>query len=401
MQDHYTLIIPTFNRPEELSRLVRFLLRQGVSFPVLVLDSSAAQARACNRELIEGASSWFEHVEYDEQTHPFDKFRDGVHRVRTSTCQLCADDDVVLVDGVAQCVDRLESDPCLAAAQGLCFMFMEMDGRVMEIPRLLYFARDNTGADPLRRLGHLFRQYQALTYSVYRTEVLAHVFDRVRDVDSLLARELLSGALTVTRGAVARLQVFSNGRGLTPSTPYRHWHPLEWLIRSPQDLFAEYRRYRSILIDELVQSDGIALEEAEIGRRVDLIHMLYLARHMPTGTLDFAVERMLAGDDFDAIWASHEIHGPLQRAAEVADRRLEESLGRHARTLAWEVGRRVKRRVVPPGCRVRNPLLRSMRSPVREYRLHPEFFDRAPASREPIQNRELQNLLNCMDLFGT
>ncbi len=402
MPDHrYTLIIPTYNRPQELELLVQFLQRQGADFPVVVLDSSAPAERSRNRSLLEGAGSNFAYEEYEESTHPFDKFRDGLRHVRTPFCQFCADDDLILVDGVRRCVDRLAHDDGLVAAHGLCFVFQDQGGKVMEIPRLLYYTPDNLHPDPVVRLRDLFRHYQALFYAVYRREVLEHIFTRALEVQSLLARELLSGALTVVQGGVARIQAFSHGRGTTPSNPYRHWHPFELLIRSPESLFEEYIPYRDILVDDLSRKLGLPSADTDLKRRVDLIHMLYLARHMPEGTLDFAVERVLAGDDFETIWSSDEILVPLQRAAEISDPRLTPSLRHRLRSLMWDSGRYVKRRFVGPGRRVRNPLLRAVRSPVREYRLHPEFFDASPASREPIARSELQRLVNCMDMFGS
>ena len=60
MPDHrYTLIIPTYNRPQELELLVQFLRRQGADFPVIVLDSSAPAERSRNRSLLESAGSNF------------------------------------------------------------------------------------------------------------------------------------------------------------------------------------------------------------------------------------------------------------------------------------------------------------------------------------------------------
>ena len=52
-----------------------------------------------------------EYAEFPSETHPFDKFREGVHKVTTEFCALCADDDLVLLDGVQRCLDALRSNP--------------------------------------------------------------------------------------------------------------------------------------------------------------------------------------------------------------------------------------------------------------------------------------------------
>jgi glycosyltransferase domain-containing protein len=95
MQD-FTLVIPTYNRPKLLEALLTYLGAQPQRCRVLVLDSSQPQPRAANRKIVELANLKLDYAEFPSEMHPFDKFREGVHKVTTEFCALCADDDLVL-----------------------------------------------------------------------------------------------------------------------------------------------------------------------------------------------------------------------------------------------------------------------------------------------------------------
>jgi glycosyltransferase domain-containing protein len=99
MQD-FTLVIPTYNRPKQLRALLSYLSTRALQSRVLVLESSEAKPRVANRKIIEQAKLKLDYAEFASETHPFDKFREGVHKVTTQFCALCADDDLIVPDGV-------------------------------------------------------------------------------------------------------------------------------------------------------------------------------------------------------------------------------------------------------------------------------------------------------------
>ena len=251
----YTLIIPTFNRDDSLSRLLKYLEAQNFPYPIHVLDSSVEEIRETNRELIESVQLECRQVVFSEDTHPFDKFRDGVAEVETELCGLCADDDVILVDGLRESIEFLLANPDYSVAHGYYFQFL-YEPKEIFVSTITYYTPSYTNDEPLERLQALMRHYQALTYGTYRSEVLLKVFDNVRPVTSILGRELLSSALAAVYGKVARLPNLFYGRSLGPSASYSCWHPLEWVINDPTDLFSSYKLYRDILLSQTLTSRG-------------------------------------------------------------------------------------------------------------------------------------------------
>lgn len=311
----YTLVIPTYNRPEALARLLRHLAAHEVRFPVRILDSSRPEVRATNAALVAGLDLACIHTEYPEEMHPFDKFREGIHSVETPFCGLCADDDLLLVDGLRASIEFLQANPDYSVAHGCYFQFSHTPGQFL-ITTITYEAPDYAMEEPLRRLQALMRHYQALTYGTYRTHTLARIFDAVRPVTSILAREMLSSALAVVHGKVARLPVLSHGRNLDPSSGYVNWHPLEWAIRDPVGLFAEYRLYRRLLLQEVLTLAGEGQDAVQAGRLVDLIHLQYLVRHAPDEVFDHIIQETFADLDPAEIFASMPVTMALQRAAD-------------------------------------------------------------------------------------
>ena len=314
MRDDYTLVVPTYNRSNDLAVLLAYLQAQQADFRILVLDSSKKSELTKNRKAAKAVSLNIEHHEFDLRTRPFDKFRAGVEMVETPYCSLCADDDIPLPRGLNTSVELLKAKRDLAVAHGYYFQFARHPNS-MNLASITYYTPDISDDEPVARVHTLMRHYQALTYGVYRTEVLQHIFDAVRPVTSLLGRELLSSALAVVRGKIARVNGFYMGRNLGPSSGHVHWHPLEWSIESPEGLFAEFARYREILAREVLSMSDNDRTEEDVTRLLDLIHLHYYVRHAPEESLDYSVEAVLEGRCPDEIFAAPEVTYPLIEAA--------------------------------------------------------------------------------------
>lgn len=402
MPDDYTLVIPTYNRSSLLAALLRFLVAEGADFPILVLDSSSPEHRERNRALAAQTSLKLEYFEYDEATHPFDKFRDGIHRIQTPLGGLCADDDLVLVDGVRRCVRHLSERPDVCVAHGYYFTFLDQGAAGFDLTTMLYFTPGIDHDDPLWRLRILLRNYQALTYGVYRTPVLQAVFDGIQAVGSLLARELLSGALSVVQGKIARLKCFYGGRSQGPAEWHTHWHPLEWLIRNPREFCEEYGRYRDILLRALADLPTNKFSPEETERIVDLIHVFYVIDHAPRDTHDFILDHVMAGVPFENFWPHPAIQYPLLREHYAAPRfgvaagstRLARSVNRAFTTAANGLTRLKslgERGTMWP---------KTASTPKRIYRMHKSFLNFEPKELVISGTEEIAALLASLDHYG-
>lgn len=319
----FTLIIPTFNRPLVLAQLLNYLARQKATFPVLVLDSSGDDAKAANAALIGGGSLRLDVrlLSFDSSITPFEKFWRGSEAVETAFCSFCADDDVVMLDAIPLLVGHLNAHADVSAAHGLYFTFYATDH--IGITSIVYAGASFAGATSLVRFTELFRRYEAVTYAVYRTGVMRHALKAVLPIESMLARELLGSALTVIAGKVARLPILYYGRSLHPSWPYENWHPIDFLISSPQALFDDYARYRPVLVEALTKDTRRRHAPANMLKVVDLTHLRYMADYVNPVVMDFVIEEVLAGtpkaEIMKGVWPRLTAGPPVPKRASIGD----------------------------------------------------------------------------------
>jgi glycosyltransferase domain-containing protein len=307
----YTLIIPTYNRPTHLLRLLRYIFSFKSSFRILILDSSNADVQECNSSTLSHQMGKVEHIRFDSSIDVVSKFEHGIAMVKTPYCSFCADDDIVFVDSVMACIKFLETNPDYAAAHGYYFNFQF--GEMVVISSVVYWRNALTADVPLMRLVALMKNYDAVFYATYRTEVLRSIFSLVRRVDTVLCRELILGAATVLNGKVYRHPQFYYGRSTDASHPWESWHPHEILAKSPEILLNDYVRYREALLEYLQPINGEPLSQQL--RVFDLAHLRYFQDYLAPEILDFIIDRSLAGENGDsitrAIWARWVQNPPL------------------------------------------------------------------------------------------
>lgn len=292
LAEQFTLIVPTYNRPADLARLLTYLARLGADFPVLVLDSSGPAAQQANRDAAGKSGLDVRYETFDDAVSPWEKFWRGSELVRTPYCSLCADDDVVLPESLPPLVQHLETHPDFSLAHGWYFTFYS--NAHIGITSSVYRGASLNQDDPVARLHALFRNYEAVTYGVYRTPVMQSVLRDVQSINSLLGRELLGGALAVAMGKAARLPIFYYGRSLAPSQSYQHWHPLDFLISAPDGLYRDYAAYREILKNCLKSIYYIKYPDTELLTLIDLVHFRYLSDYVKPRIMDYLTEQVMA-----------------------------------------------------------------------------------------------------------
>lgn len=295
----FTLLIPTYNRPVDLARLLGLLDRHRVSFRILVLDSSGESVRAENLRTVERLGIRVEVRAFDAGIPPFEKFALGAALVQTEYAAMCADDDLVLPGALPQIVQFLDRSPDHAVAHGWYFSFDY--GASFDVPGVTYCGESLEMDHPLHRLHECLRRYEALTYGVFRAQVLQDALSASNSVSSMMAKELVGGAIAAISGKVARLPVFYYGRSLAPSQSYVNWVPVHFLARSPADLFAAYREYRPLILDALDRAGLPDARAADTGDLVDLIHLRYLADYAKSTVIDDLIAGRFAGGDPNAI----------------------------------------------------------------------------------------------------
>jgi glycosyltransferase domain-containing protein len=298
-RDKYTLVIPTYNRSGQLLRLLQYLKRERADFPIVVLDSSEPEAFSSNQAKVAALSLGVRHLQYDPATDPYVKIREGLRNVATPYCSVCADDDILFVPGVRQCVTQLDRRPDAAVSHGWYFNFIEQG--TFDLSYVMYRGTSIDDPQPLSRLRALFAAYEALFYGVFRTEVASRAYRDVDKVGTVLGKELVTGAIAAISGKALRLPCIYYGRNTADSLPYSAWHPQQILAYEPELLFAQFPAFRKLLLEALRDLEP-GFDPANAAKSIDLIFLRYLAPFLRHDMLDLMLDMSMRGEESATIY---------------------------------------------------------------------------------------------------
>jgi glycosyltransferase domain-containing protein len=277
----YTLVVPTLNRSDLLTRLVGYFDALRVAFPIVVLDSSEPGQRAANAAAVAAASIEIAHVPLDGSISFYEKIARGTEAVTTPYVSFCADDDVVLPAAIEEALAFLRSHRDYHVAQGYFFGFRETD-RAMAVESVLYATPSIEHGSARDRLYAMVRYYQPVFYGVTRTDVWRRAQARLDAVEGFLFKELLQACETAIFGKIARIPRLHGGRRL--ENPYADLdnpsnvtgHAVRWCLAEPGRFFTSYAAYRAVVVEAL----GAAREPSgpcgTLERELDLLHLRFL-----------------------------------------------------------------------------------------------------------------------------
>jgi glycosyltransferase domain-containing protein len=303
--DRITILVPTYNRPLELRRLLAYFAACRAVPRILVLDSSAGDALAANRASVEEHGNGrrlrlpIETREYPSSMPPYEKFAAGLRQVSTPYCVFCADDDVIFLPAVAECVTLMETRKDFSVAHGYYFNFREAGA--IRLAYVQYAGGSIELDDPVFRLRAFMANYEATFYGVHRTDDLARIMDVACRMRSTLFRELAAASSALAAGKMARIPRMYYGRNTAPSVSYDNWHPHQILAGDPELLFAEYAAYRDVVLDELAFARPAGPDRPTLARMLDHIHLKYLRQILDPRVMDFMLDEVMRGTPTKAL----------------------------------------------------------------------------------------------------
>lgn len=360
----HTLLIPTYNRPRDLARLLRFLAGgpDGAAPPlaarILVGDSSRPENRAANRAAVAavGPALAVDLLDYPEEMPAFVKYGALAQAAQGETVSFCADDDLLVPAALDAAVADLLATPGdgRVAVQGRSFYLAERpDGLALE--SAAYWRDDLAAADRWDRLEALFAGYEAPFYAVYRRPALQSAFAGMPADADPLWQELWLSVACVAAGPIGRRPDWAYGRFVVDLPGFSDWHPHEIMARAPMRLLDGLRQFRDAVLPAVL---GAGLD-AQDAARFDLLLLRYLGGFLASGAVDDLIAAHRAGADagladgtvLAAVWKKWARGGGRAR-------------GRHLRP--WRPGRPAafRRRVAGLGRRALRRLARDPAMPV-------------------------------------
>lgn len=260
-----SILIPTFNRPVYLKRLLAYYDDYESTFNIVIADSSSDDIRKLNAETISSFSNLnVQYLEYSSEIHLFHKIADALNHVNTKYCVICADDDFITPNGIKQAVDFLEKNRDFTIAHGNGIRFWSKTGkgnkqRFSWGPRF-NFVPSITLPDPSSRLTYHLSNRGPTFYDVHRTDLLKLILEEtVKFTSDWRFGELLPSVLTLIYGKMKYLEVFYAARG--PGLTARTSKPLIDFIRDGT-YDEKYRRFRECLSIHLSKQSQLDIEES-------------------------------------------------------------------------------------------------------------------------------------------
>lgn len=267
MKNLITVVIPTYNRPNEIARLLTFLDDSGQNLSILVLDGSNDLVGEENRKVCSNFSN-VEHHKFPSNLHLGIRLTEGLRLVKTPYVLFCGDDDFVFPDAVDECVSFLENNSEYAAAIGEVWALRyfpnkpfvakgivlgnDLDyGKSFSHERfiqraLFYFAYTAIGSIPL-------------FYAVRRTNQTLNAFSLVTSNIKYSSMELITNGMLLIDGKVEKLSIPFGLRdygSVTTRDPEREGTDLYIPL--------EDRSYmKPLLVDALMKKEKIGGELAE------------------------------------------------------------------------------------------------------------------------------------------
>jgi glycosyltransferase domain-containing protein len=294
----FSLVIPTYNRPQFLERLLHYYVDQNFSHPIVVADSSSGSALEANQKLItsfQGSLSITYRV-FSPDTAPYLKLAATIRSLEDKYVAICADDDFIVPDALDRCVDFLEENADWAIAHGRTTAVRVLDtGEGNEIVgAYTYPQRTIDSADPVERLEDHLRCYTATYYSVHRRTQLAKNLQLANDqtIDYRFG-ELLPSCLSIIQGKSKCLDVLYMVRqadsGSATSKYSEKMLPWDDLLLVG-DFSIRYSKFRGCLEEELAAVSGTSTAEAQAV--VDEGFRAYLARNLSVDEANKSRNRM-------------------------------------------------------------------------------------------------------------
>lgn len=281
-----TIIIPTYNRPTCLKRLLDYYNGYNIDYNIIVADSSSNKNKRLNKETV----SSFPNLkilyldDYSDKIKGLHKFADATKYVKSKYCLFCGDDDFVVPNGINQSVDFLEKNPDFTVAHGRYLSFWlnpKKRGEKQFCWQVRYSNQSITFSNPENRLFKQLSEYGLPTfYGVHRTDFLKMIYREVLNykIDPILFAELLLSMLALICGKMKCLNdVLYMARQIdSDHSYYNNWPTLPDFVN--QGKYDEkYVKFRQCLVNYLCKKSQLNIEESK--KVIDDAMSMYIKRY--------------------------------------------------------------------------------------------------------------------------
>ena len=262
-----TIIIPTYNRPKYLKRILSYYNGFEENFYIIVADSSSDKNKEINKKnvllFLDLNVQYCD--DYSSKINPYYKISDALNYVNTKYSVLCADDDFITVNGICKSVDFLEKNLDFSCAHGhyISFYFKtnKIGGKKLYC-QTIYPYKSISFVSAKKRLVFHFSSYYPTFYAVHRTDLLKIIFKETMGfTDDDRFGELLPSMLDLIYGKMKKLDVLYGAREVIANSGGSKCKRLMDFMKDGT-YEKKYNKFRECLAKVLVSVEDISKEKA-------------------------------------------------------------------------------------------------------------------------------------------
>lgn len=263
-----TIIIPTFNRPRYLKRILSYYDKYGRDFNIIVADSSSNEKKKLNKKNILLFSDLnVQYLDnYSSKINPVYKITDALNYINTKYSVLCADDDFITPNGISRSVDFLEKNPNFSCAHGhyISFYFKndKKEGKKLYWQPVYPF-KSISFANAKERLSFHFSSYYPTIYAIHRTDLLKMIFkETIEFIDDDRFGELLPSMFDLIYGKMKKIDVLYSAREMIIDSASRTSKNVKDFTKDGTYM-KKYIKFKTCLAKHLSKKSQLSIDESK------------------------------------------------------------------------------------------------------------------------------------------
>ena len=265
------IVIPTYNRPFYLKRILEYYRLDKDKYQFIIADSSDKKRYEENKKIIKSFSDYdiIYPKNYPSDMNMFFELADALHYATLDYTIICADDDFITSKGIDESIDFLEKNQDYSCAHGQYISFYtktDDKGLKQFFWQPSYISDSIESEKPEERLYTHMSEYKVATfYAAHKTKDLQMLFDetiKYTDTeDDGQFGEILPSMLTLIHGKMKRLDSLYCAREALPTSAGRTSKKFSDFV-SEGTYNSKYSRFKTCLLNHLTQISEIQQKKA-------------------------------------------------------------------------------------------------------------------------------------------
>jgi glycosyltransferase domain-containing protein len=289
-----TIVVPTLDRPDMLSKTLSFLSNTIHCFPIIVADGSNSDNALRNADACRLAGSHVSYLHLPSPHRPagvptldeheeilanyMRRYLSALDQVTTPYVVHCGDDDLLIPETVGRCAQFLDHNPDYVACHGVYFHFHYV-GNSLKVEYSTYDGPSLDGTELGSRLIQLYWHYESPYAAVFRTAAQRAIIKQAGKLRAGLFSEIFHATASIVVGKIKRLDAiyyFRNVGIASNARPFEDWN--QWFVKNFDEFFRHYQEYRTEVIDFSLKGFGANLDADRLRRTIDMAFMVYVGR---------------------------------------------------------------------------------------------------------------------------